>query len=177
MYPYLLTLRTILTARYRPTLDFGDTSVINLRAGFTDIDHYGELNNGRQLTLMDLGRYDLGVRGGLMTLIAKKKWGFAVGGSSIRYRRRITLWKKFQLHSEVIGHDGRWFYFLQKMCLGDTICSSALIKAGVISKKGLVPAAEVMQEFPDTKWSGELPDWVTAWINAESQRPWPNSNK
>jgi len=47
----------------------------------------------------------------------------------------------------------------------------------VISKKGLVPAAEVMQEFPDTKWSGELPDWVTAWINAESQRPWPNSNK
>ncbi len=176
MYPYLRTVKTILSARFRSSLNFGDTGILNLRAGLFDIDHYGEINNGRQLTLMDLGRYDIGVRGGLMKLIAKKKWGFAVGGSSIRYRRRIRLWKKFQLHSEVIGHDDRWFYFLQKMCLGDTICSSALIKAGVISKDGLVPAADVMKEFPDNTWTGELPGWVKAWIEAESQRPWPSGS-
>jgi len=175
MYPYLRTVKTILSARFRSSLNFGDTGILNLRAGLFDIDHYGEINNGRQLTLMDLGRYDIGIRGGLMKLIAKKKWGFAVGGSSVRYRRRIRLWKKFQLHSEVIGHDDRWFYFLQKMCLGEIICSSALIKAGVVSKTGLVPAAEVMKEFPDNTWTGELPDWVKAWIEAESQRPWPSS--
>jgi len=62
------------------------------------------------------------------------------------------------------------------MCLGDTICSSALIKAGVVSKNGLVPAAEVMQEFPNNTWTGELPDWVHAWIAAESQRPWPSNS-
>jgi len=173
MYPYIKTLHTVLSARFRPALNLDGTSILNLRAGLTDIDHYGEINNGRHLTLMDLGRYDLGVRTGLMKLIAEKKWGLAVGGSSVRYRRRITLWRKFQLHSEVIGHDGRWFYFLQRMCTGDTICSSALIKAGVISKNGLVPATEVMKEFPDTTLTGELPDWVTAWIDAESQRPWP----
>ena len=96
MYPYLLTLRTIYQARRRPKLNFDDTGIVHLRAGLLDIDHYGEVNNGRQLTLMDLGRYDLGVRGGLMELISKKKWGFAVGGSSIRYRRRIPFGKKIR---------------------------------------------------------------------------------
>jgi len=32
-----------------------------------------------------------------------------------------------------------------------------------------------MLEFPDNTWSGELPDWVKAWIDAESQRPWPSN--
>lgn len=80
MYPYILTLRTLLTARFRSKLAFSDTGVIQLRAGLNDIDHYGEVNNGRQLTLMDLGRYDLGVRGGLMKIITQQKWGLAVGG-------------------------------------------------------------------------------------------------
>ena len=175
MYPYLLTLRTILQARRRPKLKFDETGVIHLRAGFLDIDHYGEVNNGRQLTLMDLGRYDLGVRGGLMKVINAKKWGFAVGGSSIRYRRRIPFLHKFELHSRLVGHDGRWFYFLQEMKRKESICSSALIKAGVVSKSGLIPATEVMQEFPDMEWDSSLPDWVTAWVDAESQRPWPSS--
>ncbi len=175
MYPYLLTLHTLITARYRPPLQFHETVVIKLRAGFSDIDHYGEVNNGRQLTLMDLGRYDLGVRGGLMKLIAEKKWGLAVGGSSIRYRRRIPFGKKYELRSRISGHDGRWFYFQQEMWCGENICSSALIKAGVISKQGLVPATEVMESFPVENWTGELPEWVQAWIDAESLRPWPSN--
>ncbi len=175
MYPYLLTLRTFLTAKFRSPLEFHETGIIKLRAGILDIDHYGEVNNGRQLTLMDLGRYDLGVRGGLMKLISAKKWGFAVGGSSIRYRRRITFGKKYELRSRLAGHDGRWFYFQQEMWCGENICSSALIKAGVVSKQGLVPAPDVLMELPDNDWDGELPEWIRAWIDAESQRPWPSS--
>jgi len=177
MYPYLLTLRTLLTARHRSPLTFRDTSVLRLRAGFLDIDHFGEVNNGRQLTLMDLGRYDLGVRTGFMKVITDNKWGLAVGGSSIRYRRRIPFLRKFSLHSKVLGHDGRWFYFHQEMMCRDRICSSALIKAGVVNKQGLIPAREVMAEFPDLNWTGELPEWVHAWIQAESLRPWPSSSE
>jgi len=175
MYPYLRVLKILLTSRSKPVLDFQESSVLNLRAGFLDVDNYGEVNNGRQLTLMDLGRYDLGARVGLLNLIKRKKWGLAVGGSSVRYRRRIPFLKRFELHSRVVGHDGRWFYFLQEMWRGDSICSSALIKAGVISKDGLVPAQTVMLEFPDVTWDGTLPEWVNAWIQAESLRPWPNS--
>lgn len=173
MYPYYRVIKTLINARFKPGLEFNEAGILKLRAGVFDVDNYGEVNNGRQLTLMDLGRYDLGARVGLLELIKKKKWGLAVGGSSVRYRRRIPFLKKFELHSRVIGHDGRWFYFLQEMWRGESICSSALIKAGVISKDGLVPASTVMAEFPDVDWDGQLPEWAVAWIEAESQRPWP----
>ena len=130
MYPYLMTLKTILSARRSSTLKFGDTSIIHLRAGINDIDHFGEINNGRQLTLMDLGRYDLGVRVGLIKVARKMKWGLAVGGISIRYRRRIPFLSKVELHTKVVGHDGRWFYFLQEMWQKGKICSSAPARGG-----------------------------------------------
>lgn len=172
MYPYFRVIKTLLGSRFRSNLQLGDIGTIKLRASIFDIDTFGEVNNGRQLTLMDFGRYDMGVRTGLMNVVRKKKWGLVVGGSSVRYRRRIPFLKCYELRSKVIGHDGRWFYFLQEMWRMDSICSSALIKAGVSSTNGLIPATEVLKEFPETNWKGELPSWVQAWIEAESQRPW-----
>lgn len=172
MYPYFRVITTLLGSRFRPKLKFGETGILRLRAGFLDIDTNGEVNNGRQLTIMDLGRYDIAARVGLIKVVRKKRWGLAIGGSSVRYRRRIPFLKRYEMHSKVIGHDGRWFYFLQEMWRDNSICTSALIKAGVISKGGLVPVAEVLKEFTETNWSGELPQWVQAWIDAEGQRPW-----
>jgi len=177
MYPYLRVTTTLLGSRFRPDLQMGDIGILKLRAGIFDIDTFGEVNNGRQLTLMDLGRYDMAVRTGLMKVVRKKKWGLVIGGSSVRYRRRIPFLKRFELHSKVIGHDGRWFYFLQEMWRPKNICSSALIKAGVVSKGGLIPATEVLKEFPKSNWNGELPSWVQAWIDAESQRPWSGNGQ
>lgn len=177
MYPYFRVITTLLGSRLRPDLQMGETGILKLRAGFFDIDTFGEVNNGRQLTLMDLGRYDMAVRTGLMKVVRKKKWGLVIGGSSVRYRRRIPFLKHYELHSKVIGHDSRWFYFLQEMWRADSICSSALIKAGVSSKGGLIPATDVLKEFPKSNWKGELPNWVQAWIEAESQRPWPGKER
>ena len=167
MYPYLSTLRVIWNARQKSPIKLNESSTITLRAGFLDIDNYGEINNGRQLTLMDLGRYDLGVRVGLMDLVKAKKWGLAVGGFSVRFRRRIPWLHKFELRSRVVGHDGRWFYFHQETWCKDQICSSALIKAGVISKAGLVPAPEVIEALPKQTWDQELPQWVQAWVDID----------
>jgi len=74
----------------------------------------------------------------------------------------------------LICHDQRWFYFLQETYLENKICSSALIKAGVTSKHGLVPATEVIKKFDREDWSPDIPVWIAAWIEAEGQRPWPS---
>ena len=174
MYPYLRVIKTLCCSGFRSKLQLGGKAVLKMRAGLFDIDTFGEVNNGRQLTIMDLGRYDMAVRTGLMKLVRNKKWGLVIGGSSVRYRRRIPFHKRYEMHSQVIGHDGRWFYFLQEMWRGDSICTSALIKAGILSKNGLVPSADVINEFPETNWVGDLPEWVQAWIEAEGKRPWNN---
>jgi acyl-CoA thioesterase FadM len=154
-------------------MDISERSVIRLRAGIGDMDLYPEVNNGRQLTLMDLGRIDVAARTGLMRVIRERRWNLVAGGSSIRYRRRLPLWARFTLRTEVIGHDERWFYFLQEMYRGETICSSALIKAGVRNRAGLIAASEVTAAMGRPDWNPPLPDWVIAWIAAEGQRPWP----
>ncbi len=172
MYPFLKFAVTLFKAKYRSKITLQDKSVLNLRAGLTDIDMFMELNNARYFNYMELGRWDYSQRVGFIALMKKNNWGVAVGGASIRYRRRIPFLSKFTLSTELICHDGRWFYFLQETHSKNKICSSALMKVCAVSKQGLVPASEVVEKLGQSV-STDVPDWVTAWIDAEGQRPWP----
>jgi acyl-CoA thioesterase FadM len=175
MYPYLKWLATLTKARFRSKLDVDDKSVRNFRAGITDIDMFFELNHARYFNYMELGRWEYCYRIGFLDLLWKKKWGIAIGGASVRYRRRIPFFSKFTLSTQMICHDGRWLYFLQETHRNSLICSSALIKVGITSKDGLVPAPEVAKAMGHEHWGKEIPEWISAWIEAESQRPWPSS--
>ena len=174
MYPFLKLTATLIKAKFRPKLNLEDKSVLELRAGFTDIDVFMELNNARYFTYMELGRWDYSYRVGFVDLIKKNKWGLAIGGASVRYRRRIPFWRKFTLTTQLICHDDRWYYFLQEVHSHNKICFSALMKAGVTSKSGLVPASEVNKSMGRENWNPEIPEWVEAWIEAEGKRPWPS---
>jgi len=171
MYPYFRLLKVMTCARFGRKLNIDAQSILTFRAWPGDIDVFPEMNNGRQLTVMDLGRFDLGVRTGLMSLAHRNKWGFAVAGASVRYRKRIRPFRKFTLHSRLLGHDERWFYFLQEYRCREAVCSSALIRAAVTSRSGLVPVLEVLQAMGSGDWNPGLPDWVRAWIEADDLRP------
>ena len=173
MYPYLQLLITLARARRRESFDVDDTGVITCRAGLTDIDVFGELNNARQLIYFELGRWDFSQRVGFVSTMRRNKWGLVVAGASVRYRRRIPFLHKFTVSTQVLCHDGRWFYFLQEIHRGGTICTSSLMKAGVTGLGGLVPATEVLAAMDKTGWGSEIPQWVQAWIEAEGERPWP----
>ena len=173
MYPYLKVTATLIKARSRSKLQLEESSILDFRAGLTDIDTFMELNNARYFAYMELGRWDFSYRTGFISLMRKHKWGVALGGCSMRFRRRIPFRSKFQLTTQLICHDARWFYFLQETHMGHKICSSALMKLGVTSKSGLVSAPEVIKHIDRSDWGAEIPAWVTAWIEAESQRPWP----
>lgn len=174
MYPYVMLFATLAKARFRSKLDIDDKSVCSFRAGITDIDMFFELNHARYFNYMELGRWDYSYRIGFLGLMRKKKWGIAIGGASVRYRRRIPFFSKFTLFTQMICHDGRWLYFLQETHRKNRICSSALIKVGITSKDGLVPAPEVAKAMGVDNWGKEVPKWISAWIEAESFRPWPS---
>jgi acyl-CoA thioesterase FadM len=175
MYPYLKLASTLLGASFRSRVEFGDASIISARVGITDIDPFMELNNARQISYLEMGRWDYARRVGFMALMKQRKWGFSIGGISIRYRRRLTLFSAFAVTTLPICHDGRWLYLLQEIVRDDQKCSSALIKAGIVSKNGLVPAPEVLDAIGHGDWNPEMPAWVSAWIEAEGQRPWPDN--
>lgn len=174
MYPYLRLFRLLVNAKRRESLSLGDTSVLQMRVFLGDMDIYPELNNGRHLTMMDLGRMDLAQRTGLLRVVHEQKWGFAVSGASVRFRHRLKALKPFLLHTRVVAIDDRWFYFHQYTVRKGKIHSSALVRAGVTSKQGLVPVKKVLERLGMPDWNPGMPDWIRAWSEAEKLRPWDN---
>lgn len=171
MYPYLRLLSVLTKAKFKPSLDINEESILKMRVFFGDTDFYPELNNGRHLTLMDLGRFDLAVRTGLLKSVHKQKWGFAVAGASVRFRHRIKFFRRFLLHTSLVAVDKRWFYFHQKTIRKGKIHSSALIRAGVTSKQGIVPVKDVLDVIGISNRNLDIPKWIKAWSDAEELRP------
>jgi acyl-CoA thioesterase FadM len=172
MYPYLRLGRILIKAKIGSSLNVDNESVLKMRVFFGDIDIYPELNNGRHLTMMDLGRLDLAQRTGLLRTVHEQGWGLAISGASVRYRHRLKLFKCYHLHTRIAATDERWFYFHQYTVRKKKTHSSALMRAGITSKHGLVPVKKVLDAMGKPDWNPGMPQWVKAWSEAEKLRPW-----
>ncbi len=173
MYPFLRMFKEMARASRMPPLGLFDTHVSHHLCWPWDLDPWVELNNGRTLTLYDLGRLPLGARTGIHRVLKAKGWGMTVAGSSVRYRRRVTMFSRLETHSRCLGWDERFLYTEQSMWMGEACASQVLIRSAIVSKAGIVPPAELAKAAGASTVSPELPDWVKAWIAAEATRPWP----
>ncbi len=172
MYPYFRLVKLFTKNKSKRKLDIGEKGILKMKVGLVDIDPFMELNNGRHLTIMDFGRFDLAIRSGLIKVIKRKSWGLVVAGASVRYRHRLKLWQKYELHSQIVGYDDKWFYFHQKTIKDGKIHSAALIRTAVTSSKGIVKSNEVLTEMGYSNIKYNVPDWVSAWAKADELRPW-----
>jgi len=173
MYPiFRLAKEVVLNSRREP-IDLGATHVTRLRVWPLDIDTFFELNNGRILTLMDLGRMGFFVRMGIPKKLKDRGWYGTVAGTVVRYRRRVTVWQKLELRTRVIGWDEKFTYFDQAIWRGDDCCAHAVVRTAITTGKGILPSVEVAEAFGYRSLSPELPAWVKSWDDAEKERPWP----
>jgi len=173
MYPFLRFAAQMLKYRGAPPLGLCDTHVSHHRCLPWDLDPWRELNNGRTLTLYDLGRIPMAMRTGLGEVLRAKGWGITVAGNSTRYRKRIRVFERFEIRSRCIGWDARFLYTEQSMWKENDCANHILIRSAVTSAKGIVPTSDVLAALGHDGDSPALPDWVQAWIAAENQRPWP----
>lgn len=139
-----------------------------------DLDVWMELNNGRTLTLFDLGRIPMSRRNGLFAALKANRWGLAVAGASVRYRKRVRAFDRITMHSRGVTWDGRFLYAEQSMWLSDGSCAShVLIRSAATDRNGIVAPARIAQAMG---WQGPpppMPEWVAAWSTADARRPWP----
>jgi len=173
MYPYVRLLKEILNARRAPKLGLLDTHVSRHVCWPWDIDPWMELNNGRTLTLFDLGRVPLGIRTGLDKVVLKHRWGMAIAGNSTRYRKRVTAFQRVTMRSRCVGWDARFLYIEQSMWRGEECTSQMLCRSAFTSRQGMIPPARVVEAMGLAQESPALPDWVQHWIAADATRPWP----
>jgi len=173
MFPIFRLTKDLIAARRLPKLEPGATHVSRHICWPIDLDFNFEMNNGRILTIYDLGRIPLAMRVGLLRIMMKKKWGFAMAGASVRYRRRLLAFDRFEMHSKTVCRDERFFYIEQTMMRKGEATSNILYRAAITGKNGLVPTQEVAIAMGDPDWDPPMPDWIKAWVDAEATRPWP----
>ncbi|MRX51507.1 thioeseterase [Paracoccus sp. S-4012] len=173
MYPFLRFHASLAAARRAPLLAPLATHVSRHICWPWDLDPWVELNNGRTLTLYDLGRIPMATRMGLIGVLRRETWGIAVAGVSVRYRRRIRAFDRFTMVSRMIGWDARFFYMEQSIWRRGECHNHMLLRSAVTSSAGIVPPSRVLEAMGHDGPAPELPGWVQDWIAAEAGRPWP----
>ncbi len=117
---------------------------------------------------MDLGRFDMLIRNGLMKVTQDNGWYPVIAGETIRFRRSLKLWERFELRTRSIGWDEKSFFVEQQFYCDNELCAHAIVRARFLSKVGgSVTAEEMVAAIDPTAKSPELPGYVIQWQESE----------
>jgi acyl-CoA thioesterase FadM len=174
MYPFIRMAKAFWEVRNAPELGLFDTHVSRHRCWPWDIDIAMELNNGRTLTLLDLGRIPLAHRLGLLRVLKEQKWGLTMAGVTVRYRRRIRTFEAFTMKSRLVCWDERFTYLEQCMInSAGEVANHAIYRAAATDKNGIVATQRLTEALGNGGQSPPIPDFIQSWIETEAKRPWP----
>ncbi len=172
---WLRMLRVILCAWLRPHLPhWTSLSSLRLRVWPNDLDTNFHMNNGRYLTVMDLGRFDLLLRSGLWAMVRRIGAVPILSAATIRYRFPLDALDTFDLETQVMGWDAKWIYIVQHFVAASgpkkgQVAAVALVKGAFFDprRKKTIPTADVLHSLGADISFPPLPDVVQAFQNTE----------
>jgi acyl-CoA thioesterase FadM len=147
---------------------------VRLRVYPNDLDSNLHMNNGRYLTVMDLGRLNLILRTGLWRLITKKKYAPVLAAAQIRYRLPLMPFHLFDLETHVLCWDEKWIFMEQRFLhvkgpKAGVVAAIALVKGSFYDPecKATVPTSEILDAMGHNQDSPSMPAYLADWIHAE----------
>ena len=168
MYVYFRLFKTLIQDMFRPRIGMLETAVTQVRVWPNDLDMNLHMNNGRYLTLMDIGRFDLSWRTGLLQLALKTGWLPVLGSAHVMFRRSLKPFQKFELHTRMLWWDEKWFFVEQKFIADGNLYCRALVR-GVFRCKGRnIPIATILQGLGIEAFYPEQPEIVSQWLALEA---------
>jgi acyl-CoA thioesterase FadM len=159
----LRVLFTSLWARFAGRrLGILDESVVQFRVWPMDLDINLHMNNGRYLTLMDLGRLDFIVRIGLLPIALRRHWHPVVASEVIRFRVALRPFQKYRLRTRLVAWDEKWLYIDQSFEVGGKVAARALVRGLFVERGTKVPPRRVIEGLGEVIASPPLPAGVEA---------------
>lgn len=127
-------------------MGFLETSTVTFRVWPTDIDILLHMNNGVYLSLMDLGRTDLTLRSGFYKILQKNDIYPVIASEVIRFRKSLRPFQSFQIHTDLLYWDEKYFFLQQRFFSKEELYASAIVKARFLRKSGgAVDSDEIFQ--------------------------------
>ncbi|MCP2265504.1 acyl-CoA thioesterase [Promicromonospora thailandica] len=144
-----------------------------------DLDFMRVVNSGAYLQIMNVAGYRHMGRVGGLRLAARQSWLGLVAASTLRYRRSLRLWDRFEDTSRVLGWDDRVFYIEHLITRGGDLYTRGVVAMRFmhlrtkdrVSPRDIVGllAREQGHAVPE---SPELPEdvahWARSWAAAET---------
>lgn len=165
----------LLTTPFRPRLKPPhERSLLPFRVWFHDLDTSLHMNNGRYWSLMDLGRTDLVLRTGLWRAVLRHRWLPVVNAGTIRFRRELRLFRRFQLETRILCWSESWLVMQHRILArsrdgSEIVAAVALVRAALYDKAGksFVPMERLLGEIGVTAESPPPGPEVAAFLASE----------
>lgn len=167
----------LLTANRRGHLSLPrESSALHFRVWPHDLDLSFHLNNGRYLTLMDLGRLDVMVRSGLWRQVLHHKWTPIASAITIRFQRELRLFQKFRLDTKLLCWDAN-LVVMEQIFVFDggsrdgQVAARALFKGGLYDRRErrFIEIAQLMALLGVSETSPPATAEVEAFLHADDQ--------
>ena len=140
-------LRVFIAALFRSRIDLLDSSESRFWVLPTDLDINLHMTNARYLSFMDLGRTDLLIRAGMLTMIRRERWMPVVGQIDIRFRRPLLPFRRFSLKSRLLCWDEKWLYLEQLLESAKGVHAVALVRGLLIDRKGAAVSSQRLLDY------------------------------
>ena len=173
MYPYLRWLSVVFRRRAVSKAAVLEESRLRFRTWPGDLDFFGHMNNGRYLTLMDSGRWDIMAKLGLIPVLRKNKWISVIGGATIRFIKPLRPFQAFELRSRIVAWDEKWFYIEQDFTSDGVVVATGLVRGLIRAPGRSLPTAEVLAIVGWTQPSPPVPSHVREWADSQAPETWP----
>jgi acyl-CoA thioesterase FadM len=158
----------IIEGLFRKKLHPLSESVLHLRVLPNDLDLNLHMNNGRFLSLMDLGRLDLLIRTDLAGALVRHRWQPLVGAVNIRYKVSLLPFQRYRLHTKVIGWDEKWFYIEQRFERKNRTIAVGLVKALFRGDHRNISPEETLRLIKVHIDPPRMPERVLKWLSMEA---------
>lgn len=165
----------LLTAPFRPKISVPDGfSTLTLRVLPNDLDLSLHMNNGRYLTIMDLGRIDLIIRGGLGKAVWRNGWTPVANAVVIRFRRELRAFERYRLETRAVAWTEQAVVMEQRFVFaaGDRegqVAAKALVKGAIYDRKEerYVPIPDLFELIGGPAESPPMSPEVEAFLAAD----------
>lgn len=170
----LLVILQALGVKPDGTADLTRPLRIRLRVYPNDLDFNGHMNNGRYLTLMDLGRMHLVYCTGLWGIVTREKLAPTLAAVQMRYRMQLLPFQPFDLETRVLCWDDKWVYMEQRFLYVNgpktgAVAAIGLVKGAFYDRriKTTMPTRDLLVKIGNHQESPPFPAYVTEWVEAE----------
>ena len=158
---YIRLLILLLKPKMKRKPELLETAVLYLRVLPNDLDFNFHMNNGRYLSIMDLGRIELIKQRGLISHMIKQRWLPIVGQAQIIFFRPLNPFQSYELHTRLMCWDTKWAYFEQVFISRNKTIAIGHIKGMLRSAKGTISPNEVIDLLGYDNQSPEFTDDIS----------------